>query len=167
MDQRELLARLGATPRTLAHLVVEADDARLDAVPPEGGWSPRTILAHLRDDEFLCMRPALGRMLALDSPDLFFMDGSDWEPGRNRVRDRKETLLGDFALQRQATLNVFACLRESDWERRGNAWDGEAITILQLLSAWVGHDAAHVAQLEQALGETLPDVLQRRAHPQQ
>jgi hypothetical protein len=164
MDQRELLLRLAATPKALAQLVVEADDARLDAAIA-GGWSGRTILAHLRDDEYLCMRPALERMLALESPDVHFIDGGDWEAGRNRARDRREVLLADFALQRQATLNVFDLLRPGDWARTARREDGTAFNVTQLLSGWVHHDAEHVAQLEAALGETLGDVLSRRAHP--
>jgi hypothetical protein len=165
VEHRELVDRLAATPRILAHLVVEADRGRLDASPPGGGWSPRTVLAHLRDDEMLCMRPALARMLVEDEPALTFLDGNEWEPGRNRERDRKETLLADFALQRQATINMLACLRPEDWSRRGREADGQPFTVAALVSRWVRHDAEHVAQLEAALGETLSEVLERRARP--
>ena len=113
----ELIDRLAATPKTLAHLVVEADARLLDAAPV-GGWSARTILAHMRDDEYLCMRCALERMLAEEGPQLRFIDGSDWEPGRNRTRDRKEQILGDFALQRQATIGILRAMRPGDWRRR-------------------------------------------------
>ncbi|HNM79329.1 MAG TPA: hypothetical protein PKI89_13230, partial [Tepidiformaceae bacterium] len=64
-----LIAELAATPSRLAHLVAELDDTALDAAEP-GQWSPRIILAHLRDDEFLCMRAALERILAEDRPEL-------------------------------------------------------------------------------------------------
>jgi hypothetical protein len=165
MDHRELLARLAATPKTLAHLVVEAGDAALDRRAADGGWDARTILAHFRDDEMLCMRPALARMLAEDEPALHFIEGGDWEPRRNRERDRKETLLADFALQRQATLNQFDCLREADWQRKGIS-GGTPFTVGDFLSSWVHHDAEHIAQLEAALGETLSDVLARRARPE-
>ena len=166
MEQRELLARLGATPKILAQLVVEADDARLDEPAPGGGWSARTILAHLRDDEFLCMRPALERLLALNEPEIAFLEGDEgWEAARNRARDRKETLLADFALQRQATLNVFACMRDIDWARTGTMAGSDPVTALELLAAWVRHDTEHIAQLEAVLGETLSEVLARRSHP--
>jgi hypothetical protein len=165
MDQRELLARLAATPKTLAHLVVEADEAAMDARPAGGGWSARTILAHFRDDEMLCMRTALARMLAEATPEVHFLDGADWEPERNRGRDRKEMLLADFALQRQATLNMFASLRPGDWSRTATSGGGEPFSVSDFLGAWVRHDAEHIAQLEAAVGETLSDVLERRARP--
>ncbi|MBE0611072.1 MAG: DinB family protein [Dehalococcoidia bacterium] len=156
----ELIARLAATPRTLAHLVAEAPEKRLD-MAFAGGWSARTILAHFRDDEYLCMRVALERMLAEDSPALRFIDGAEWEPGRNRARDRKEWLLGDFALQRQASLGILRSLRPADLTRKGTR-GGRELTLEQLVGAWVRHDREHVGQLEQALGETLEQVRERR-----
>lgn len=160
----ERLAQLGATPRILAHLVAEVPEERFDAMI-DGEWSPRTLIAHLRDDEVLCQRLALSRMLAEQHPELRFMDGADWEPGRSRTRDRKEELLADFALQRQASLNTLRLLRPEDWARTGSTAEGD-LTIDQLVAAWVRHDREHIAQLERAVGETLTQVLERRReHP--
>ena len=158
----ELIARLGATPGALAHMVAEATDAQLDA-SLAGAWSARTILAHFRDDEYLCMRVALERTLAEDAPVVNFIEGEDWEPGRNRTRDRKEWLLADFALQRQATLGILRMLRPQDWERRGRRVDGTEFTLSQFVVGWARHDAEHLAQLEAVLGETLANVRARRA----
>ncbi len=156
----ELIEQMAATPKTLAHLVAEASDEKLDAT--DGGWSARTILAHFRDDEYLCTRVALERMLAEDTPDVRFIDGADWEPGRNRARDRKEWLLGDFALQRQATLGVLRLMRPEDAQRRGRR-DGREFTVEQLLGVWVRHDREHIAELERLMGETAAEAKARRA----
>ena len=51
IDARASIERLAATASTLAHLVAEVQEARLQWSEDGGGWSPRTILAHLRDDE--------------------------------------------------------------------------------------------------------------------
>ena len=114
----DLIDQLAVTPKSLAHLVAEATDARLDTSSEEQ-WSARTLLAHFRDDEYLCMRVALERMLAETEPTVHFIEGQDWEPVRNRTRDRKETLLADFALQRQASLSILRGLRDEDWARTG------------------------------------------------
>jgi hypothetical protein len=156
-----LLDRLAATPRTLAHLVAELSDASLDGAPA-GAWSIRTVLAHLRDDEYLCMRPALERALAEDEPAVSFMDGADWEPARNRTRDRKEWLLADFALQRQATVAILRMLRAGDWDRTATR-SGRRFTVRELVTAWAAHDDEHVQQLEALTGESLAEVLKRRA----
>lgn len=155
--------QLAATPSVLAHLLAECDDARLDA-PAKDGWSARTIVAHLRDDELLCMRLALERILAEDEPELRFLDGADWEPTRNRSRDRKQELLAGFALQRQASLGVLGMLRSEDWRRRGRS-QGQLFSVEQLVERWAAHDREHIAQLERAIGETLDEVRTRRARP--
>ena len=160
--ENDAIARLAATPAALAHLVAEADDAALDAAPP-GQWNARTLLAHFRDDEYLCMRVALERMLAEEKPTLRFIDGGEWEPGRRRTRDRKEWLLGDFALQRQASMAILRGLEAPDWERTGET-EGEGVfSIAAFAAAWANHDAEHIASLEAALGETLEQIKHRRA----
>ena len=159
----ERIDLLTATPKTLAHLVAEASDAQLDQEPTGGGWSPRTILAHLRDFEFLEARLDLERALAEDVPKVGELDNRAWERDRNRTRERKDWLLADFALQRQASATILRALRDEDWRRELVTPFAGTLTISSLLDWWVAHDAAHVRQLEDAVGETLAEVLARRA----
>ena len=161
----ELIDALAETPKALAQLVADASDELLDDAS-DGGWSARTILAHFRDDEYLCTRVALERMLAQDVPDLAFIDGADWEPTRNRTRDRKAWLLADFALQRQATLGILRMLRREEWERAGLR-DGTRVTVRGIVEVMVRHDREHLEQLERAVGETLGEVVARRAQTEQ
>jgi hypothetical protein len=162
-DLRAAIDHLTATASALAHLVAEVPEARLDWSENGGGWSPRTILAHLRDDEYLCMRVGLERMLAEERPVIRSLEGLAWEPTRNRTRDRREFLLADFALQRQASLGILRSLRDEDWQRTG--FSSEEFTVAQFVIRWAGHDAQHIQQLEEALGETLGEALARRARP--
>jgi hypothetical protein len=162
----ETLDRLATTPKTLAHLVAEASDEVLDRAGPDGGWSARTVLAHFRDGEFLEFRLAVERMLAEERPELRFIPAEDWEAGRSRERERKEWMLGDFALQRQASLGILRGLRAEEWARVGTLGERE-MTLEQFVGMWARHDAGHVSQLEAALGETLADVLARRARPEE
>ncbi len=159
----DLIQQLAATPGALATMVAESNDEQLDASVP-GEWSARTILAHFRDDEYLCMRVVLERGLAVDLPTVTFIEGHDWEPLRNRTRDRKELLLGDFALQRQATLGILRLMQPLDFERRVRREDGNEFSLGQFIGAWIKHDQEHLAQLEIAMGETLAEVRARRAH---
>lgn len=159
-----LLDSLASTPRKVAHLVAEADDARLDSSSP-GEWTARTILAHFRDIESLTNMLRVLRMLAEDAPALANFDEVAWAESRNRSRDRKEHLLGDFALQRQALITLLGSLRSEEWARTGTHPSRGALTVRSWVEAIADHDAAHLAQLEGALGETLDAVLQRRFHP--
>ena len=162
MSTSGLIDRLAGTPRTLAILAVEATEEAMDTALA-GGWSPRTVIAHFRDDEYLCMRAALERMLAEDDPEVRFIEGEDWEPGRNRTRDRRDQLLADFALQRQASLGILRMLRPEDLARTGTR-DGREFTIEQLVRLWMRHDSEHLAELERLLGESAADAKARRAH---
>ncbi len=158
----QLIDQLAAAPKMLANLVVEASDDALDLAPRDGR-AARTILAHLRDCEFLEMRLAVERMLAEEVPSLEFIDSAAWEPVRNRTRDRKEWLLGDFALQRLASVGILRSLRPEDWEREGSLRGSGTFSLRTFVEGWVKHDAQHTRQLEVALGETLGEVLARRA----
>jgi len=160
----DMIARLSATPSALAHLLVDIPEERLD-LTLQGDWSPRTILAHLRDGEYLAWRLALERILAEEAPTLSFLHGPEWEPQRNGSRDRRELLLADFALQRQASLAILRTLRPADRERTASLADGRRFTLARLVESWASHDAEHIAGLEAALGETLAEALARRARP--
>ena len=157
-----LIDQLATTPKSLAHLVAEASDARLDAANGDS-WSARTVLAHFRDEEYLCMRVAVERILAETNPNLHFVEGGEWAPTRNTSRDRKELLLADFALQRQASISILRGLRPEDWARMGHTESGDQFTIRRFLEAWIRHDAEHVSQLEGLLGETVAAVIERRS----
>ncbi len=163
-DVAKAIEQLAATPAALAHLTVEATDAALDAAP-EGEWSARLVLAHLRDAEALEFRLALERLLAEPEPVIYFLPADRWERERNRDRDEKSVLLSDFALQRQASLNLLAAMRTGEWERSGGGPGGQSMTAAQLVQAWGGHDAAHLAQIEAAVGDTVADARERRARP--
>jgi hypothetical protein len=159
------IPQLAATPKLLAQLVVEATDEQLARQPAAGEWPPAVILAHLRDDEFLCMRPALERALAFDNPLMEFIEGGDWVTGRNSSRDGKTQLLADFALQRAATTAILEMMAPVDWSRTMHRAEGEPFTISALVEAWLRHDADHVAQLEAIFGETAEEARQRRLPP--
>jgi hypothetical protein len=157
--------RFATTPTTLAHLVAEAADVRLDTAPA-GEWSARMVLAHFRDVETFSSRLRFERMLAEDEPVFADFDETAWAVNRNRTRDRKEWLLGDFALQRQATVSMLRAIRPAEWERTGSHPYRGAFTVSTWLDACLEHDAVHIAQLERLVGETLDDVLRRRARPE-
>lgn len=161
---QQALTQLAATPGELAHLTVEAADAALDAAP-EGEWSARIVLAHFRDAEAFEFRMGFERLLVEPDPALFFLPPDQWERERTRDRDEKSVLLSDFALQRQASLNLLAAMRPGDWERTAPGPRGEPITVAQFVQIWAGHDAAHLGQIEALLGDTVDGARERRARP--
>ncbi len=155
MENAELLRHLAETPKRLAQLVVDASERALSE-PGEGGWSARDVLAHLHDAEVLLFRQSLLAMAAggaAQQPDL-----ERWRSLRRGERFLKERLLGDFALQRQASLNLLEGIDPDAWRSLGG---GEG-ALAALLRRWVRHDEEHFHQLEQLLGWTHAEALERR-----
>lgn len=156
--------RLALTPKTAAHLVAEAPDTALDA-SADDGWSARLALAFLRDAESFIHRVRLERILAEETPRLAAFADDRWAAARHTHRDRKEELLADFALQRQATLGLLRALQPDQFRRSGRLPTGEPLTVADLVDHLVAHDALQVQRMERALGTTISEVKQRRFHP--
>ena len=149
-DITSLLEGLAATPDILEALTLDADEAMLDAAP-EGEWSARTVLAHLRDDEFLVMRLRLERMLAEDHPTLTPFDEKAWAASRWQGRDEVEGLLADFRLQRQASLMILRRLGSDDWQRTGLQPEYGVFDVRWWVEHWLEHDELHIAQIAEVL----------------
>lgn len=146
------LAELSATPRRMAGLVSQAGEAGLDHASP-GEWSLRVIVAHVLDDEIFDFRLRLERMLSEERPSF---GGFPWATGQERGSDPIGELLRDFALQRQASLNLLAGLRAADLSRTARTPGGKTLTVSGLVEAWVEHDREHIAQGEALIGSVGP-----------
>ncbi len=146
----ELITDFAAIPDRLYEAIAPASDDQLDSAP-EGEWPARTILAHLRDDEFMVMRPRLARMLVEHEPDLAPFDEKAWAANRNTNRDTRQQLLADLRLQRQASIAILNTLTPDDWRRIGLQPEIGAFDIQWWLEHWLEHDNTHLAQIRTAL----------------
>ncbi len=147
-----LLQGLAATPDRLEALVRDADDNALDAAP-EGEWSARTVLAHLRDDEFMVMRLRLERMTVEDHPTLAPFDEKAWAASRWQGRDTVDELLADFRLQREASMMILRRLEADDWKRTGTQPEYGAFDVHWWVEQGLEHDETHVAQISAVLAK--------------
>ncbi len=147
-----LLEGLAATPDRLQAAARDADDGALDAASP-GEWSARTVLAHLRDDEFMVMRSRLVRMTVEDHPTLAPFDEKAWATSRWKGRDALAELLAGFRLQREASMMVLRRLEGDDWKRTGLQPELGAFDVHWWVEHWLEHDETHVAQISSALAK--------------
>ena len=147
-----LLEGLAATPDRVEVLVRDSDDMALDA-DAEGEWSARTVLAHLRDDEFMVMRSRLVRMTVEDHPTLAPFDEKAWAASRWKGRDTVDELLADFRLQREVTMMTLRRLEDDDWRRTGLQPEYGAFDVHWWVEHWLEHDETHIAQIGSALGQ--------------
>lgn len=150
----ELIDILEATPKILEEIAASADEALLDKAWP-GEWTPRVVLAHLRDDEFLTMRMRLERMLAEEQrPLLMPFDETAWAANRWTGRDALPELLADFREQRAASLQILRRLGDEDWPRVAYQPEMGEVTVRTWTEHWVEHDQTHINQLRAGLGLT-------------
>ena len=145
------ITALERTHPTLERLTAGQSDAALDFRAAPGDWTVREILAHLVDDEMYVMRTRLERIIKEVRPHLAPHDEQAWYASRNTTRDQLTELLGDFAVQRAASLGIIAMLRESDWVREGYQPEYGTFTADEWLGHWVAHDTTHLEQIETTL----------------
>ncbi|HLJ80092.1 MAG TPA: DinB family protein, partial [Ktedonobacterales bacterium] len=84
-------------------------------------------------------------------PHLAPHDEKAWFANRSTARDRLDELLADFAVQRAASLGIFALLREADWAREGYQPEYGDFTAEAWLAQWAAHDTTHIQQIETIL----------------
>ena len=149
----ELIEILDATPAILEEIVAASDEALYDKAW-SGEWTPRTVLAHLRDDEFLVTRLRLERMLAEERPMLMPFDETAWAANRWTGRDALSELLADFREQRSASVQILRRLEADQWARFGYQPEIGEVTVRSWTEHWVEHDQDHINQLRAGLGFT-------------
>ncbi len=156
MTPSALIEGLARTPSRLAALVEGAPDAALDAAPA-GEWNARTVLAHVRDDEFLVMRVRLARMLAEDHPTLTPFDEGAWAASRWLDRESRRELLADIAEQRAASVAILRRLPVEAWQRPGTQPEIGTFTLQWWVEHWYEHDVNHLEQVATLLGRPVPE----------
>jgi|TARA_Y100000758_G_C16012302_1_gene408050 hypothetical protein len=149
MIPTEIIETMKKTPSKLAHLIAEAKDTQLDAADGDN-WSARTVLAHLRDAEMYEFRLSVERLIAEDNPELYFLNPQKWESQRTFHRDLKEQILGDFALQRQASISLLQSLVQEQCLQQGTL-NEEEINVLTIVDWWNHHDIAHIEQIQKSI----------------
>ena len=153
VEREQGLEALRQTHSELVRLTSGLSDAALDFRAAPDDWTIREILAHLVDDEKFVMRTRMERMMKEEQPVLPPHDERKWYASRNTSRDALDQLLGDFAVQRAASLGIVEMLRESDWLRNGYQPENGEFTADEWVGRWAKHDEVHLRQIEARLAE--------------
>lgn len=151
VGDRDPLDVLAATPLRLTELTAHYDDEAFSTRIEAGVWTPREILAHLADCEWLFgqrMRSILGD----PNPVLIEADQERWLI-EQRANERATTeWLEDFRALRPVNLRFWRRLPRERFGRTGHH-DGADIdmSLSFLLPLQAGHDLSHLEQMEQRL----------------
>ena len=129
---------------------VAAAGNRLDAAPPDGGWTGRQVVHHLADSE-LTSAVRLRRLLAEDEP---VVAGYDEERFAEVLRyDRPvEAALRAVEAARATSAELLDLLTEADWARRGTHTETGPYGVEEWLRTYAAHPYDHADQLRRATG---------------
>jgi len=150
---------LARTPATLDALLRDQPDAWTQ--PNEGPetFSAFDVIGHLIDGEETDWMPRTKIILA-QGPDPRF---EPYDRFRHRARNKERTLnslLDEFARLRATNLETLLGwdLLAEQLELRGQHPRLGAVTLRELLGAWVVHDLGHIAQVVRVMAKQYRDV---------
>jgi hypothetical protein len=150
VDGQDPVDVLSATPSRLAALIAGASAARLQARPPNGGWTVTAIVAHLADAEivgafrFRTVLGAPGAAVAAYDQDAWAVTGQ---------YDRRDprASLDLFRALREANLALLASLAPEQWNYCGIHSERGRESIAHMVRMFAGHDVNHLRQIEAIL----------------
>ena len=144
------LSRLRRAADDLEAAIAGLSDGVLSRRPAEGAWAATEVVCHLRDvEEFYLMRVQL--MLANTEPTLTLLDPDRWAEDRQYQRNDASRAARSFRARREETLSLLDGLAWEQWERGAVHPLRGRITVRNIVSALVKHDAVHLDQIRRAL----------------
>jgi uncharacterized damage-inducible protein DinB len=149
---REPLQAQAETASILAGLIATATDAQLRERPALGKWSIGEILAHLAEDE-VSSAWRYRQMVEHSGLELAGFDQELWaKMGNYAGRDPRDSLTL-FRLLRSANLDFLRNLSPEQWDCFGIHAERGRISVRDLATHMVGHDANHVEQIRRILSK--------------
>lgn len=154
LGTRTMLAR---TPDVLATLLRGLPPEWLHRADGPGTWSAYDVVGHLVHAEATNWLPRVRMILAHGTGRSF--EPFDREAMLHWEREPAEALLDRLRTARRASLDELSSLHltADDLGRQGAHPQMGAVTLAQVLAAWVAHDLTHVAQVGEALARNYRD----------
>jgi hypothetical protein len=151
---------LERTPRTLAQLLRELPDPWSRGTEGPDTFSPFDVVGHLIDGEETDWMPRARIILARGAEPRF----EPYDRFRHYKRNVGRTLtslLDEFAGLRAANLETLLSwkLTADQLELLGTHPTFGAVTLRQLLAAWVVHDLGHIAQVARVMAKQYTDAV--------
>lgn len=115
-----------------------------------GKWSVKEVICHITDAERIFAYRTL-RIARGDATPLAAFDENAYAATCGADGRAFDTLLGEFAAVRGATLALLRWLPESAWTARGTA-SGKTVSVRALAWIMAGHERHHVTVLKDRYG---------------
>jgi hypothetical protein len=151
---------LERTPRTLEELLRDLPDAWVRGTEGPDTFSPFDVVGHLIDGEETDWMPRARIILARGAEPRF----EPYDRFRHYERNIGRTLtslLDEFARLREANLETLSSwkLTPAQLDLSGIHPTFGAVTLRQLLAAWVVHDLGHIAQVARVMAKQYKDAV--------
>ena len=148
----DVTVALAAQGEALLTLLKDLGDDRASSAYAEGKWTIKDVILHIVDAERIFMYRVL-RMARGDQTPLSSFDENAYAPVAEANARPLDSLLGEFAAVRGATLALLRWMPESAWTRWGTA-SGKSVSVRAL--AWIasGHALHHERILRERYGVT-------------
>lgn len=148
--RRYLLHGLAATPVVIDRLMRAATAADDDRRPDPERFTLREVIAHLADWETV-WRERLERIRAETEPLLPNIDEGRMAIERDYAHSHVTGRQAQFRDGRAALLRLLTSLQPEEWQRAGRHSEWGAMTIADLATLVLGHDAYHLRQIAEWL----------------
>lgn len=149
-ERQRLMARYREGADVLAEVIRGLTEAQLDALPADGGWSPRMVVHHCADSE-LTSAIRLRRLLAEDRP---VIAGYDEEAFARRLHyvDRPVQAALEAVLAARATsAELLERLAPEDWAREGTHTESGRYSVEDWLHIYAAHCHDHAEQIRRSV----------------
>ena len=131
-------------------LVGGVSTARMRRDPPDGGWSPATVLAHLADAE-LVYAFRLRMVIAGARPFLSSYDEEAWARRFAALEPDPKDSLARWRTVRDSTLRILDSLDEDEWKLSGLHAEFGELTVARIAGRMANHDRDHLNQIRRGL----------------
>ena len=154
------IAVLRSTPATLRALLGGLSPDWTTATEGPETWSPYDVVGHLIHGERTDWIPR-ARIILEQGPDRRFEPYDRFAQFRESQGKSLSALLDDFGTLRAENLKVLESWRLSDEQLalKGEHPAFRAVTLRQLLAAWVVHDLGHVVQISRVMAKQYRDAI--------
>jgi hypothetical protein len=141
---------LQATPQKLRCLIQGLSEEQLRFKPTEDNLSLKEHVLHLRDIEIEGHRQRVRLILAEDLPVLQDIDGTRLAQVRRYQTGNATKALEEFCQAREGNMAYLRNMTAFQWNRKA-LFNGDEITLLELVGRWVAHDQEHLKAMEELL----------------
>jgi uncharacterized damage-inducible protein DinB len=147
---RSALAALTAFPEELRTLVAHLSEDQAHRIPAPNEWSVVEIIGHLIDIDPLQI-DRIDRILAEERPQFVRFDPDAAVTVAGYARRTLADVLTAFTDLRRATVDGLSTIAPDELSRVGVRYNGQEVTLGELLTSFATHDQTHLQQIRAAL----------------